>query len=135
MLRRIAIIIVGIFLTEGISAIAATLCTPPLCPMQVKVSWCHRAMDTQAESASRSLVLGGVVFQCCQISPSPLRPPGEVLPKLSVETFNRQPVRQIAELTLIATEFSFSLKPPWVSTLTFCLDRSDTYLDSRILRI
>jgi hypothetical protein len=135
MLRRIAIFIVGIFLTEGISAIAATLCTPPLCPMKVKVRWCHRAMATQPESASRSPVLGGVVFQCCQISPSPLRPPGEVLPKLSVETFNRQPERQLAVLTQITAEFSLSLKPPWVSTLTFRLDRSDSYLDSRILRI
>lgn len=132
-LRRLSAILVGFLVTDGLPATAAALCAPSMCPMKAKVCCCHQSSATA--NSTHSPALQKTRSSCCEVSSSTHRLPGEVLPKLSVETFKLQFDFHASDLVLVAPEF-----PPYPSTsrviaLDCQLDRSDTYLHSSLLRI
>ena len=118
--------------TDRVSPKAVALCAPSMCPMKAKV-YCHQS--SSAANSTHGPALRKAPSSCCEVSPSIPVLPGEVLPKLTVETFKFQFYARASDLATVASDVRSYPSSSAPSAFDFRLDRSDTYLHSSILRI
>jgi hypothetical protein len=146
MLRRITSIFLFAILASGSAVTAATLCSRSSTQKTERTpqSQCKMAQITMAALLSccqptlfpHHKQAGQESSGCCQMSAPLQDQPGAALPNSSSDEFRLQTQSQLLDssqpISLLApTPFL----PAWISAITFCPDRSETYLLASTFRI
>ncbi len=143
--RRITSILLIALLVGGNAGIAVALCTQfsgqkansitqshcrmPRTTMAIHMSCCQHDLIPHSEKTSKR------TSGCCEMSaplPDQSRP---LLPGNPSEEFKLQIQSQLLDSSEPISPTTLTFLPRWVSTITFCPDRSDTYLLASTFRI
>jgi hypothetical protein len=98
--------------------------------MAALMSCCQRALVSHHDQA------GQESLGCCQMSAPLPDQPNTTLPGGSSDEFRLQTQSQLLDSSQSISPFALTpFLPAWISTITFCPDRSDTYLLASTFRI